>query len=74
MKTFGVFKPKSTIYTPNCGSWVRYILADEQDNRIKLGIAFLEYELNPDTKQSIHRIFEVLDPCPECKFDECQNL
>ena len=22
MKTFGVFKPKSTIYTPNCGTWV----------------------------------------------------
>jgi transposase len=23
VKTFCVFKPKSTIYTPNCGSWVK---------------------------------------------------
>jgi hypothetical protein len=23
VKTFSVFKPKSTIYTPNCGTWVR---------------------------------------------------
>ena len=53
---------------------VRYILPDEEDNRIKLGIEFLEYELQADTKQSICRIFEILETCPECKFDECQNL
>jgi len=23
VKTFGIFKPKSTIYTPNCGTWVK---------------------------------------------------
>jgi len=23
VKTFSVFKPKSTIYTPNCGTWVK---------------------------------------------------
>jgi len=53
---------------------VRYILPDEQDNRIKLGIEFLEYELQADTKQSIRRIFEILETCHECKFDECQNI
>ena len=53
---------------------IRYILPDEQDNRIKLGIEFLEYELQADTKQSIRRIFEILETCHECKFDECQNI
>ena len=35
---------------------VRYILPDEQDNSITLGIEFSESELQADTKQLIHRI------------------
>jgi len=53
---------------------VRYIMPDEQDNRIKLGIKFLESELCADTKQAIHKICEVVEPCPESTFDECPNL
>ena len=35
---------------------VRYVVPDEQDNRIKLGIEFSESELHADTKQAIYRI------------------
>ncbi|MHC4111493.1 MAG: PilZ domain-containing protein [Planctomycetota bacterium] len=50
---------------------VRYIVPDEQDNRIKLGIEFSESALNADTKRAIHQVCEVAEPCSECKFDEC---
>jgi hypothetical protein len=53
---------------------VRYILPDEQDNRIKLGIKFSEFKLNADTKRAIHQVCEAIRRCPECKFDECTNL
>ena len=53
---------------------VRYILPDEQDNKIKLGIEFLESELHADIKQAIDRIFVISERCSECKFDECPNL
>ncbi|MHC4084870.1 MAG: PilZ domain-containing protein [Planctomycetota bacterium] len=53
---------------------VRYIVPDEQDNRIKLGIEFSESELNTDTKRAIHQVCEGIEHCPECKFDECPNL
>ncbi|MHC4243794.1 MAG: PilZ domain-containing protein [Planctomycetota bacterium] len=53
---------------------VRYILPDEQDNSIKLGIEFSESELHADTKQLIHRISALSGNCPECKFDECPSL
>ncbi len=53
---------------------VRYILPDEQDNSIKLGVEFSESELQADTKQLIHRISALSGSCPECKFDECPSL
>ena len=53
---------------------VRYVLADEQDNRIKLGIGFLESELCADTKQAIHQVCEVVGFCPEYTFNKCPNL
>lgn len=53
---------------------VRYIVPDEQDNRIKLGIEFSESELNGDIKRAIHQVCKVVEHCPECKFDECPNL
>jgi len=53
---------------------VRYVLADEQDNRIKLGIGFLESELCADTKEAIRQVCEVVGFCPESTFDACPNL
>ena len=53
---------------------VRYIVPDEQDNKIKLGIKFSEFELSADTKKAIHQVCEAVGACPECKFDECPNL
>ena len=53
---------------------VKYIVPDEQDNRIKLGIEFSESEFHADTKQTISRIYGFSWPCLECKFDECPNL
>lgn len=53
---------------------VRYIVPDEQDNKIKLGIKFSEFKLNADTQKAIHQICEAVGACPECKFDECPNL
>ncbi len=53
---------------------VRYMVPDEQENRIKLGIEFSESALNADTKRAIHQVCEGVEPCPECKFDECPNL
>ncbi|MBW8038984.1 MAG: hypothetical protein FVQ85_03180 [Planctomycetes bacterium] len=53
---------------------VRYMVPDEQDNRIKLGIEFSESALNADTKRAIHQVCEDVEPCPECTFDECPNL
>jgi hypothetical protein len=53
---------------------VRYIVPDEQDNRIKLGIEFSESALNADTKRAIQQVCEGVEHCPECKFDECPNL
>ena len=53
---------------------IRYVLPDEQDNRIKLGIGFLESELCADTKQAIRQVCEVVGFCPESTFDECPNL
>ena len=53
---------------------VRYIVPDEQDNRIKLGIKFSGSALNADTKRAIRQVCESVEHCPECKFDECPNL
>jgi hypothetical protein len=53
---------------------VRYIVPDEQDNRIKLGIKFSEFKLNADTKRAIQQVCEDVGACPDCKFDECTNL
>jgi hypothetical protein len=53
---------------------VRYIVPDEQDNRIKLGIKFSEFKLNAKTKRAIRQVCETVGSCPECKFDECPNL
>jgi len=52
---------------------VRYILPDEQDNSIQLGIEFSESELQADIKQLFHGISEFSAGCPECKFDECPS-
>ena len=49
-------------------------MPDEQDNRIKLGIEFSEFELNADTKKAIHQVCESVGSCSECKFDECTKL
>lgn len=53
---------------------VRYMVPDEQENRIRLGIEFSESALSADAKRAIHQVCEVVEPCPECKFDECPNL
>ena len=70
---FDISSSETEIKTEVIGQ-VKYIVPDEQDNRIKLGIEFLESELNADTKQAIHRISEFSGSCPECKFDECPNI
>ncbi len=64
---------KTEIKTEATGH-VRYIMPDEQNNRIKLGIKFSETSLNDVTKRAIHQICESVEHCPECKFDECPNL
>ena len=53
---------------------IKYIMPDEQDNKIRLGIEFLEAGLNDDTKQAIRKISESSGTCSECTFDECPNL
>jgi hypothetical protein len=52
---------------------VRYIMPDEHDNGIKLGIEFTESELQAETKQLINQISELSGGCPECKFDVCPS-
>ena len=52
---------------------VKYVLPDEQVNKIKLGIEFSESGLHADTRQAIRQISEFSRSCPECKFDECLN-
>ena len=70
---FDISSSETEIKTEVIGQ-VKYLVPDEQDNRIKLGIEFLESELNADTKQAIHRISEFSWSCSECKFDECPNI
>jgi hypothetical protein len=70
---FDISSGETEIKTEVIGQ-VRYIVAGEQDNRIKLGIEFSESELPADTKQAISRIFGFAGSCPECKFNECPNL
>ncbi len=73
MLQFDISSGETEIKTEVIGQ-VKYILPDEQDNSIKLGIEFSESELHADTKQLIHRISAFSGSCPECKFDECPNL
>lgn len=73
MLQFDISSVETEIKTEVVGQ-VRYILPDEQDNSIILGIEFSESELYADTKQLLHRISEFSGICPECKFDECPNL
>jgi hypothetical protein len=54
--------------------YVRYILPDEQDNRILLGIEFSKPDLHTDTLQSISRICEFSGPCTEIKSGKCPNM
>ena len=53
---------------------VKYVVPDEQENKIKLGIKFSESGINADIKLAINRISESSDACSKCKFEECTNL
>jgi hypothetical protein len=53
---------------------LKYILPDEQIGRMRLGIEFLESDLDADTREAISQILEVVGHCPESKSDKCPNL
>jgi hypothetical protein len=53
---------------------LKYIVPDEQVGKMRLGIEFLERDLDADASQAISRILEVVGPCPQSRFDICPNL
>jgi hypothetical protein len=51
-----------------------YIAPDKEACNVKLGIEFIEYELDPDAKWAINRICEDAVPCAEFRFDGAPGL
>ena len=64
---------ETEIKTETAGQ-LKYVVPNEQVDRIKVGIEFLESELDADTKRAIGQSLEVVGPCPESKLDKCPNL
>jgi hypothetical protein len=55
VKTFSVFKPKSTIYTPNCGTWVNLLVAKSDLVRInRLKMAQYYYNMPTERGKYLH--------------------
>ena len=64
---------ETDIQTETTGQ-LKYVVPNEQVDTMKVGIEFLESELDADTKRVIGQIIELAGPCPESKFDKCPNL
>lgn len=50
---------------------VIYVVPDEQDNKIKMGVRFSESELDADTKRAIPQACEAIGPCLASEFGDC---